>query len=80
MIKVTRINDSDLVINADLIEFVEAIPDTIISLTTGKKIMVKNSPDEIIEKVAAFRRLSAGRGIIPAADSTDAHVTPRQGL
>ena len=39
MIKVTRINDSELVINSDLIEFVEAIPDTIISLTTGKKIL-----------------------------------------
>ena len=41
MIKVTRINDKTLVINADLIEFVESIPDTMISLTTGKKIMVK---------------------------------------
>ncbi len=80
MIKVTRINDSDLVINADLIEFVEAIPDTIISLTTGKKIMVKDTPDQIIEKVAAFRRLSAGRGIIPTADSRDESVKPRQGL
>lgn len=80
MIKVTRINDSDLVINADLIEFVEAIPDTIISLTTGKKIMVRNTPDEIIEKVAAFKRLSAGRGIIPTADSQDESVKPRQGL
>jgi len=41
MIQVTRLNDTKLVINADLIEFVEEIPDTIISLTTGKKIMVK---------------------------------------
>ena len=56
MIKVTRLNDTDLVINADLIEFVEAIPDTIISLTTGKKIMVKESIDEIIKRVAQFRR------------------------
>ncbi len=56
MIKVTRLNDTDLVINADLIEFVEATPDTIISLTTGKKIMVKESIDEIIERVAQFKR------------------------
>ena len=55
MITVTRLNDSKLVINSDLIEFVEAIPDTIISLTTGKKIMVKESPDEVIELVASFR-------------------------
>jgi len=60
MIKVTRLNDAQLVINADLIEFVEAIPDTIISLTTGKKIMVKESIDEVIESVARFKRLSSG--------------------
>jgi flagellar protein FlbD len=60
MIKVTRLNDAQLVINADLIEFVEAIPDTIISLTTGKKIMVKESIDDVIESVARFKRLSSG--------------------
>jgi flagellar protein FlbD len=58
MIQVTRLNDTKLVINADLIEFVEEIPDTIISLTTGKKIMVKEDVKEIIEKVAQFRRMS----------------------
>jgi len=58
MIQVTRLNDTKLVINADLIEFVEEIPDTIISLTTGKKIMVKENIDEIIERVAQFRRMS----------------------
>ena len=71
MIKVTRLNDTELVINADLIEFVEATPDTIISLITGKKIMVKNSPDEIIERVSAFKRQSARRVTIPAADTNE---------
>ncbi|MCP4583185.1 MAG: flagellar FlbD family protein [candidate division Zixibacteria bacterium] len=56
MIKVTRLNESELVINTDLIEFVEAIPDTIISLTTGKKIMVKETMDEVIAKVQKFKR------------------------
>ena len=56
MIKVTRLNETELVINTDLIEFVESIPDTIISLTTGKKIMVKETIDEIIEKVKDFKR------------------------
>ena len=59
MIKVTRINGTGLVVNADLIEFVEAAPDTIISLITGKKIVVKDSIDEVIEKVATFRRFSS---------------------
>jgi flagellar protein FlbD len=56
MIKVTKLNNSELVINDDLIEFIETIPETMVSLTDGKKIMVKESPDEIIRKVAAFRR------------------------
>jgi flagellar protein FlbD len=55
MIRVTRLNDSELVINSDLIEFIEAIPDTIISLTTGKKIMVKESIDEIVARVEGFK-------------------------
>ncbi len=61
MIKVTRLNGSELVINADLIEFVEALPDTIISLVTGKKIMIRESTDTVIERVAEFKRLSSGR-------------------
>lgn len=59
MIRVTKLNDEQIVINDDLIEFVEETPDTIISLTDGKKIMVKESPDEIIKKVAVFRRMAA---------------------
>lgn len=55
MIKVTRLNDSLLVINADLIEFLEATPETIICLTTGKKVMVKETIDDVIERVVQFR-------------------------
>jgi flagellar protein FlbD len=56
MIRVTRLNNSELVINTDMIEFIEAIPDTIISLTTGKKVMVKESIDEIILRVEDYKR------------------------
>ncbi|MGB5107747.1 MAG: flagellar FlbD family protein [Candidatus Zixiibacteriota bacterium] len=56
MIKVTRFNGQAIIINADLIEFVEEIPDTIVSLSTGKKIMVKENSDEIIDKVVGYRR------------------------
>ncbi|OGG56818.1 MAG: endoflagellar protein [Candidatus Handelsmanbacteria bacterium RIFCSPLOWO2_12_FULL_64_10] len=58
MIKVTRLNDTPLILNADLIEFVESTPDTIISLTTGRKILVKETPDEIVARVLEFKRLS----------------------
>jgi len=59
MIRVTKLNDEQIVINDDLIEFVESTPDTIISLTDGKKIMVRETPDEIIKRVAAFRRMAS---------------------
>jgi len=58
MIKVTRLNSTELVINCDLIEFVEAIPETMVSLTTGKKIMVTENIDEIIKRVAEFKNRS----------------------
>ena len=59
MIRLTRLDDRAIVINSDLIEFVESTPDTLISLTTGKKIMVRESDEQVINKVAAFRRLCA---------------------
>ena len=49
------INDTHIVLNSDLIEFIEATPDTVISLSTGKKMMVKESVDEVIEKIVRFR-------------------------
>ena len=59
MIRLTRLDGRAIVINSDLIEFVESTPDTLISLTTGKKIMVRESDERVIGKVAAFRRLCA---------------------
>jgi len=74
MIRVTRINEAELVINADLIEFVEAIPDTMITLTTGKKIMVQESIDDVIARVAEFKRLASTRSL----SSDDAEVSDRR--
>ncbi len=56
MIHLTRLNESKIVLNSDLIEFVEALPDTIITLTTGQKIIVKESVDEIVEMVKDYKR------------------------
>jgi len=56
MIKVTRINNEPIVINAELIEFIESTPDTIITTTTGKKIIVKESVDEVIDKIIEYRQ------------------------
>jgi len=56
VIRLTRINHVPLVLNADLIEHVEVTPDTVISLTTGQKFVVLESPEEVIERVIEYRR------------------------
>mgnify|MGYP000185723519 CR=1 FL=1 len=56
MIAVSRLNHAPLVLNSDLIEYIETTPDTVITLTTGQKIVVSESAAEIVEKVIAFRR------------------------
>ena len=61
MIRLTRINRVPLVLNSDLIEHMEATPDTVIALTNGQKLMVLESADEVIQKVIEFRRLIASR-------------------
>ena len=56
MIEVTRLNDTKLLINSDQIKFVEETPDTVISFLSGKKIIVKESRQEIQNLVILYRR------------------------
>jgi len=56
VIKVTRLDNREVVVNADLVEFVESTPETIISTTTGKKVVIRESVDEVIKRVVDFRR------------------------
>ncbi|NOX36593.1 MAG: flagellar FlbD family protein [Calditrichaeota bacterium] len=56
MITVTRINNQPITINAEIIEFVESTPDTIITTMTGKKILVKESVEEVVEKIIEYRQ------------------------
>lgn len=58
MIKVKRLNGKEFVVNSDLILYVEETPDTIITLTTGQKVVVTDSVDEIIDKVIAYKAKS----------------------
>jgi len=68
MIKLTQLNGRAIVVNVDLIEFVESTPDRIVSLTTGKKILVKETDEEVIRLTAAFRRMchSSERSVVSA--------------
>lgn len=56
MIPLTRLNKQPIGVNSDLIKFVENSPDTMITLITGEKILVRESYKEIVGLIVAFRR------------------------
>ena|GEM_PF-152966 len=56
MIKLTRLSHEPLVLNSDLIEHMEVTPDTVITLTTGQKLRVSETADEVIARVIEYRR------------------------
>jgi flagellar protein FlbD len=56
MVKVTKLNGTEIALNADLIESIEATPDTVIALTTGKKLMVKEPVEDVIARIVEYRR------------------------
>ena len=56
MILLTRMNDTQYILNSDLIEMIEETPDTVISLTTGRKLVVKESGKEIVELVKNYKK------------------------
>jgi flagellar protein FlbD len=56
MIQLTRLNNQPLIVNCDLIKFIEKSPDTVLSLVTGEKIVVRETSDEVLQKIVAFRQ------------------------
>jgi len=56
MIEITKLNGTKTLINPDLIEMVESTPDTLITLTTGRKIIVKESRQEVNNLVKSYRK------------------------
>lgn len=65
MIKLTRLNGQQIVVNPELIEWMEAHPDTTISLATGSKIVVKENIDAVIEQVMIYRKDLFAEGKFP---------------
>jgi flagellar protein FlbD len=73
MIKLTRLGGEPFVLNADLIRYVEARPDTFITLTTGERLVVEESMDEVLRRAVAYQQakhlLPAPSRRPPAADT-----------
>ena len=74
MIRLTRLNNRPFAVNSDLIKFVENAPDTVITLTNGEKVVVKESVDTVIDQVIAFKKVVLSdfrNGSTVNLDSTD---------
>jgi len=56
MIKVTRLNDATLMINVDMIQSLQAIPETVITFTNNDKIMVKEPLEEVSQRIVDYQR------------------------
>lgn len=56
MIKVTRLNGREFVVNAELVQFLEETPDTVVTLVNHEKVVVKESVDEVIRRVVEYHR------------------------
>jgi flagellar protein FlbD len=70
MIEVTRLNGNPMVINSDLIKIAEQSPDTMLTLIHGEKLIVRESCDEIVEKVLVYRaRLLAAVAAVNSSES-----------
>ena len=85
MIHLTRLNHLPLVLNADLIESIEVTPDTVISLTTGQKLVVLEPAEEVVRRVLDFRRavyanLLAGAPPVGGRDVCPAETVSSEGI
>ena len=67
MIPLRRLNNEPIMVNPDLIETLEATPDTVVTLTNGNKLLVRDSMDEVREKIVEFKRRIHGPDTQPSA-------------
>jgi len=74
MIKLTRLDGEPFVLNAELIEYVESRPDTFVTLTTGERIVVGESMDEVLRRAVDYQR---SKHLVPTpAPPTGASAAP----
>jgi flagellar protein FlbD len=65
MIPLVRLDGSEVVVNADLIATVEKTPDTMLTLTTGHHLLVKESVEDVVARVVDYRRRILSGPIVP---------------
>ncbi|MEK6795878.1 MAG: flagellar FlbD family protein [Spirochaetota bacterium] len=71
MIKITRLDKSEIYINPHDIEFMESTPDTIITMLSGKKVIAREAADEIIARIIAYRARIVAESGNPTSAGTE---------
>lgn len=66
MVKLNKLNGAAIVVNGDLVEFVEETPDCLLTMTTGRKLMVRQGMDEVLDLLLAYRQARKGPYPVPA--------------
>ena len=81
MIQLTRLNNHPLIVNSDLIKFIENAPDTVLTLVTGEKVVVLEPSDKVLERIVEFRRsILAGMGVQGASSAGSGGESAQQAL
>lgn len=87
MVTVTRLDGSVVVLNAELIESIEAVPDTVITLVNQRKVVVREPAEVVVERVLAYQRavrgpervtIGAGTGDASSADALTTDPAPQE--
>jgi flagellar protein FlbD len=76
MIRLTRLNRAPLVLNSDLIEHIDVTPDTVITMTTGQILRVRETAEEVIRRIINFRRLIFGPDGLPIGSVLEGEGAP----
>ena len=79
MIRLTRLNKKPLVVNSELIKFIENAPDTVITLVTGEKIVVLETADEVMSRIVDYRRRLRQR-VTPAPPVGNPEAQPEKNI
>src|SRR5579863_9995327 len=73
MIRLTRLNRAPMVLNSDLIEHIDVTPDTVITLTTGQILRVRETAEEVIGRIVNFRRRIISHDTDPPPDESESY-------
>jgi flagellar protein FlbD len=85
MIRLTRLNNRPLVVNSDLVKFIENAPDTVITLVSGEKIVVLETAQDVINRIVEYRQqlrfpLSAVVHSVDSAEESGMLGNPKESL